>query len=207
MYQALQSTKATVSESTQPESLVIHLNGQTSTSMPPTHMAAIYSSAPSGPEPRCVMMYRIHQSIHSLYCANLPVLAESTPSPTNSKSSFEVPVVPLTLSNPDSFPFLIQFLYLKDGHTLFENFLSLVLSIPHPHKLPICQHQRHPHPPLHHQHQRQRHQYPPPCLTAHPTISSTQQCAAPLAHARPCSYHQPHCFSPTTCPSNVTSTG
>jgi len=87
-----------------------------------------YSSAPSGPEPRHVMVYPIHQSIHSLYCANLPVLAESTPPPTNSEFSFEVPVVPLALSNPDSFPFLIQFLYLKDGHALFENFLSLVPS-------------------------------------------------------------------------------
>lgn len=88
-------------------------------------MAAIYSSAPSGPEPRRVMMYPIHQSILSLYCANLPVLAASTPLPTNTESSFEVPVVPLALPNPDSFPFLTQFLYLKDAHTLFKTFLSL----------------------------------------------------------------------------------
>ena len=95
--------------------------------MPPTHMAAIYSSAPSGPEPRRVMMYPIHQSILSLYCANLPVLAASAPLSTNSESesSFEVPVVPLALPNPESFPFLTQFLYLKDAHTLFEAFLSL----------------------------------------------------------------------------------
>ena len=91
-------------------------------------MAAIYSSAPSGPEPRRVMMYPVHQSILSLYCANLPVLAESTPAPTNSESSFEVPVVPLALPNPDSFPFLTQFLYLKDAHALFEAFLSLAPS-------------------------------------------------------------------------------
>lgn len=88
-------------------------------------MAAIYSSAPSGPEPRRVMMYPIHQSILSLYCANLPVLAASTPPRTNSESSFEVPVVPLALPNPDSFPFLTQFLYLKEAHTLFDAFLSL----------------------------------------------------------------------------------
>jgi hypothetical protein len=74
------------------------------------------------------MMYPIHQSILSLYCANLPVLAASVPSPTNSESSYEVPVVPLALPNPESFPFLTQFLYLKDTQTLFEAFLSLMPS-------------------------------------------------------------------------------
>ncbi|KAI0284636.1 hypothetical protein BGY98DRAFT_526110 [Russula aff. rugulosa BPL654] len=128
MYQTLRSTKATVSGSTLPKTLSVNLNDQTSTSMPPTHMAAIYSSAPSGPEPRRVMMYPIHQSILSLYCANLPVLAASVPSPTNSESSYEVPVVPLALPNPESFPFLTQFLYLKDTQTLFEAFLSLMPS-------------------------------------------------------------------------------
>ena len=127
MYQALRSTKASVSGSALPKTLTINLNGQTS--MPPTHMAAIYSSAPSGSEPRRVMMYPIHQSILSLYCANLPVLASSVASPlTDSESSYEVPVVPLALPNPESFPFLTQFLYLKDAHTLFEAFLSLTPS-------------------------------------------------------------------------------
>ncbi len=126
MYQALRSTKATASGSTLPKTLGINLNGQTSTtSMPPTHMAAIYSSVMSGPEPRRVMMYPIHQSILSLYCANLPVLQTSTPQPTNPEAPFEVPVVPLALPNPDSFPFLTQFLYLKDAHSLFEAFLCL----------------------------------------------------------------------------------
>ena len=74
------------------------------------------------------MMYPIHQSILSLYCANLPVLAATASPPTDSESSFEVPVVPLALPNPDSFPFLTQFLYLKDAHALFEAFLSLTLS-------------------------------------------------------------------------------
>ena len=125
MYQALRSTKAAVSGSTLPKSLAINVHGQTSTTMPPTHMAAIYSSAPSGPEPSRVMMYPIHQSILSLYCANLPVLAASTPLPTAPEASFEVPVVPLALPNPDSFPVLTQFLYLKNMRPLFEAFLCL----------------------------------------------------------------------------------
>jgi hypothetical protein len=74
------------------------------------------------------MMYPIHQSILSLYCANLPVLTASAPLPTDSESPLEIPVVPLALPNPDSFPFLIQFLYLKDTHTLLEAFLSLMPS-------------------------------------------------------------------------------
>jgi hypothetical protein len=36
--------------------------------------------------------------------------------------------MPLALPNPESFPFLTQFLYLKDAHTLFESFLSLTPS-------------------------------------------------------------------------------
>jgi hypothetical protein len=36
--------------------------------------------------------------------------------------------VPLALPNPESFPFLTQFLYLKDAHMLFESFLSLTPS-------------------------------------------------------------------------------
>jgi len=75
------------------------------------------------------MMYPIHQSILSIYCANLPVLEASALPPTNSESpEFEVPVVPLALPNPESFPFLTQFLYLKDTRTLFEAFLSLTPS-------------------------------------------------------------------------------
>jgi len=73
-------------------------------------------------------MYPIHQLILSLYCANLPMLASTAPLPTSSESSFEAPVVPLALPNPESFPFLTQFLYLKDSHALFEAFLSLMPS-------------------------------------------------------------------------------
>jgi hypothetical protein len=36
--------------------------------------------------------------------------------------------VPLALLNPELFPFLTQFLYLKDAHMLFESFLSLTPS-------------------------------------------------------------------------------
>jgi hypothetical protein len=123
MYQALRSTKATFSGSTLPETLAVDINGLST--LPPTHMAAVYSSRPSGPEPRRVMMYPVHQSILSLYCANIPVLPTSPPLPTNSEASYEIPVVPIALPNPESFPFLTQFLYLKDVQPLFDAFLSL----------------------------------------------------------------------------------
>ncbi len=124
MYQALRSTKAAFSGSTLPKTLAIDVNGQAST-MPPTHMAAVYSSGPSGPEPRRVMMYPVHQSILSLYCANLPVLPTSTPLPTAPEAPYEIPVVPIALPNPESFPFLTQFLYLKTVRPLFDALLSL----------------------------------------------------------------------------------
>lgn len=96
--------------------------------MLPTHMVAVYSSASSASEPRRVTMYPIHQSILSLYCSNLPVLPASTALPTAPGTSFEVPVVPLAVPNPESFPILIQFLYLKDVHALLNAFLCLTPS-------------------------------------------------------------------------------
>jgi hypothetical protein len=124
MYQALRSTKATFSGSTLPQTLAIDTNGQGST-LSPTHMAAVYSSRPSGPEPRRVMMYPVHQLILSLYCANLPVLPNSPPPPTTPEAPHEIPVVPIALPSPESFPFLTQFLYLKNVQQLFDAFLSL----------------------------------------------------------------------------------
>ena len=124
MYQALRSTKATFSGSTLPKTLPINVNDRAPT-IAPTHMAAVYSSGPSGPEPRRVMMYPVHQSILSLYCANLPVLPTSVSPPTTLGAPHEIPVVPIALPNPESFPFLTQFLYLKNVRQLFEAFLSL----------------------------------------------------------------------------------
>lgn len=124
MYQVLRLTKATASGSSLPKTLAISVDGLTSSTLP-THMAAVYSSAPSASEPRRVTMYPIHQSILSLYCANLPVLPSSTPRPTTPESAFEVPVVPLALPNPESFPVLTQFLYLKDVQPLLQTFLCL----------------------------------------------------------------------------------
>src|SRR6266851_5435928 len=74
------------------------------------------------------MMYPVHQSILSLYCANLPVLPTSTPLPTAPEAPYEIPVVPITLPNPECFPFLTQFLYLKNIHPQFNAFLSLILA-------------------------------------------------------------------------------
>ena len=55
MYQALRSTNATASGGTLPKTLLISVND--AQAMLPTHMAAVYSSAPSAPEPRRVTMY------------------------------------------------------------------------------------------------------------------------------------------------------
>jgi len=124
MYQALRSTKAVFSGSTLPKTLVINVNDHGST-IAPTHIAAVYSSGPSGPEPQRVLVYPVHQAILSLYCANLPVLPTPVSPPTTPEAPHEVSVVPITLPNPESFPFLTQFLYLKNVHQLFDAFLSL----------------------------------------------------------------------------------
>jgi hypothetical protein len=110
-----------------PKMLAININGQ-ALMMPPTHMVAIYSSGPSGPEPWHVMMYSIHQSILSLYCANLPILQTSMPLLTAPEAPYKISIVPITLLNPESFPFLTQFLYLKNIHPQFDVSLSLILA-------------------------------------------------------------------------------
>jgi len=84
----------------------INVNDRAST-IAPTHMAAVYSSGPSGPELRRVIMYPVHQSILSLYCANLPVLPTLVPPPTTPEAPHEVPVMSIPLPNPESFPFLM----------------------------------------------------------------------------------------------------
>jgi len=89
-------------------------------------MVAVYSSTPSDSESRRILLYPIHNSILSLYCANLPVLAASTPLLATPETPLEVPVVPLALPHPESFPVLVQFLYLKDARSLFDFFLSIV---------------------------------------------------------------------------------
>ncbi|KAI0267303.1 hypothetical protein BC834DRAFT_842550 [Gloeopeniophorella convolvens] len=122
MYQTLRATRATATGCKLPTTLAISVEDDAPT-VPPTHMVAVYSSAPSAPEPRRVTLYPIHQSILSTYCANLPVLATSTPQARGSGVPFEVPVVPLALPHPESFPMLSQFLYLKDAQVLLEHFL------------------------------------------------------------------------------------
>ena len=71
----------------------------------------------------------------SLYCANLPILLTSMPLPTAPKAPYKIPVMPIALPNPESFPFLTQFLYLKNVHPLFDMFLSLILASSIPNNL------------------------------------------------------------------------
>ena len=124
MYRVLRSTKANASGSMLPKTLPISVSCPTSCILP-THMAAVYSSAPSSPEKRQVTMYPIHHSILALYCANLPVLPPSA-AQTTTECPYEVPVVPLALPDPESFPLLTQFLYLKDAQPLLQTFLCMV---------------------------------------------------------------------------------
>jgi hypothetical protein len=44
---------------------------------------------------------------------------------TTPEALHKVPVVPIALPNPESFPFLMQFLYLKNIRQLFDMFLTL----------------------------------------------------------------------------------
>ena len=123
MFQALRSTKATFSGSSGsilPKRLAVDVNGPST--LPPTHMVAIYSSCPSGPEPRCVMMYPVHQSILSLYSANLSVLPTSRLCQQILRPLTRFPLCQLPCQI--QFPFLTQFLSLKDVQPLFDASLS-----------------------------------------------------------------------------------
>ncbi|KAI0050342.1 hypothetical protein FA95DRAFT_1487496 [Auriscalpium vulgare] len=89
----------------------------------PTHMVAVYSRL-SNTTRRRVTLYPIHNVMFATHCANLPALPPSHPTPpTTPGSRITVPVVPLCLPSPPTFPHLSAYLYGKRADVLLASLL------------------------------------------------------------------------------------
>ncbi|KAF8577828.1 hypothetical protein K439DRAFT_1396231 [Ramaria rubella] len=88
----------------------------------PTHLFAIYSTPTSQ-----VALHPAHALVLAAHCSHLPTLLHSKPTqPTSAGSTLTLPVVPLCLPHPATFPILLFYLYTKRREHLFASLLPMV---------------------------------------------------------------------------------
>ncbi|KAJ7173135.1 hypothetical protein C8R43DRAFT_1119937 [Mycena crocata] len=116
MRAALQAIETSVPRSSLPKELEILMNDIVSTACP-THFFAVYGDTPlTFGQKRHVSLYPFHDLVVGAHCANLPALPASQPSTSSSRTT--VPVVPLRLPSPETFPLLHAYLYTQQPETL-----------------------------------------------------------------------------------------
>ncbi|EGO01235.1 hypothetical protein SERLA73DRAFT_167356 [Serpula lacrymans var. lacrymans S7.3] len=126
MIRALSNVKAQPVRNNLPKELSIVVDDMSR--YMPTHMLAVYARQSSATRRR-VTLFPVHNIILAAHCANLPQLPESNPSaPDVPGSSISVPVVPLCIPAPETFPHLSAFLYTKR----VDHLLSSLLPCPAP---------------------------------------------------------------------------
>jgi len=115
MLNVLSNVQARPPKNILPKELSVLVN-DTSSDLP-THMFAVYSRRTNIGSRRRVTLFPVHNIIFSTQCANLPNLP--TPpkptSPIDSSESFTItiPVVPLSIPSPQTFPQLSAYLYTR----------------------------------------------------------------------------------------------
>ncbi|KAF8178117.1 hypothetical protein K438DRAFT_2022036 [Mycena galopus ATCC 62051] len=118
MRAALQAVEVSVCKSNLPKELEILMNDVVAAACP-THMLAVYNDAPlSLGQKRHVSLFPVHDLVLRVHCANLPTLPLSQPS-TLSRAT--IPVVPLRLPSPETFPLLHAYLYTQQPSTLLAS--------------------------------------------------------------------------------------
>jgi hypothetical protein len=101
------------------------------TAIPPTHMLAVFGKhLPSKSQPRRVTLYPIHSLVFASHCANLPKFPSPLPAalPEEGIRKIDVPVWPLCLPSPATYPHLSTYLYSKRT----DLFMKSVLPRPPP---------------------------------------------------------------------------
>ncbi|TDL23119.1 hypothetical protein BD410DRAFT_747729 [Rickenella mellea] len=88
----------------------------------PTHMLAVHSNSPRSGQRSQVTFYPSHGAVLAATCSSLPNLPAS---PLSSPST--LPVIPLSLPSPSTFPTLQHFLYTSDSRSLLAS-LSLPVT-------------------------------------------------------------------------------
>lgn len=102
----------------------------------PTHMLAVHANSPAHLSPRRkVTLYPVHQLVLVTNCANLPTLPHSSNFVAGS-STAALPVVPLCLPSPETYPLLQSYLYTKQPELL----LSVLLPAIHCDMRALAQH-------------------------------------------------------------------
>ncbi|GAW00241.1 clp1-like protein [Lentinula edodes] len=140
--QTLCSVVTQVDSAVLPKELAVVVNDLTATDYP-THMLAVYAPVPKKPEnapaswvpPRTdVKMYPVHSLFMAAHCAKLGAFP---PSPITAVESFPasdeprtvtLPVRPLCLPSPSTFPSLLHYFYLRRSEVLFKAFLPCDFS-------------------------------------------------------------------------------
>ncbi|KAJ7177857.1 hypothetical protein C8R46DRAFT_1075129 [Mycena filopes] len=119
MRAALQAVETSIPRSSLPTELDILMNDVVASACP-THMFAVYNDAPLPlGHKRQVGLFPIHDLVFGTHCTSLPVLpASQKPS---SSSHTTVPVVPLRLPSPETFPLLHAYLYTQQPATLLAS--------------------------------------------------------------------------------------
>jgi len=92
----------------------------------PTHMLAIYSRLSATETTRKVTLLPIHSIILAAHCANLPPLPPSKPTaPDFPGAPISLPVVPLNIPHPATFPQLCAYLNTQPGDQLLASLLPI----------------------------------------------------------------------------------
>lgn len=122
MLRSLATVEAHPVENSLPKELAIMVKDAAFWSNPPTHMMAVYGP-PSHAGPRRVSLFPVHSLILAAHCAKLPSLPPSTSSSSGQQGSFTVPVQPLYIPSPDTYPLLTSYLYTKRTEILLTSLL------------------------------------------------------------------------------------
>ena len=130
LLKSLASVKANPLKDKLSKELEIVINDMTA--IPPTHMLAVFGKqlASKTHQPRRVTLYPVHSLVFASHCASLPKFPSSLPVslPEKEIRKVDVPVWPLCLPSPATYPHLSTYLYSKRS----DLFMKSVLPRPPP---------------------------------------------------------------------------
>ncbi|KAJ6618711.1 hypothetical protein B0H10DRAFT_2176175 [Mycena sp. CBHHK59/15] len=119
MRAALQAVETSVSKSALPKELEILMNDIVAAACP-THMLAIYADAPLAlGQKRHVSLFPMHDIVFAAHCARLPAFPASQP--PSAAPRHTIPVVPLCIPSPETFPLLQSYLYTQQPTMLLTS--------------------------------------------------------------------------------------
>ncbi|KAJ7242112.1 hypothetical protein C8J57DRAFT_1244343 [Mycena rebaudengoi] len=118
MQAAVHAVETSIPKSALPKELEILMNDIVAAACP-THMFAVYSNTPLAiNQKRRVSLFPIHDIVFGVHCANLPALSFSHSATVSTHKT--IPVVPLCIPSPETFPLLHSYLYTRQPETLLS---------------------------------------------------------------------------------------